>query len=192
MRGEELKPEDLEISEAAEELLGWEKDENQSPLQAIEADIRRLIRQVAEARFAASQGERGHNEATRKLLLEMIEVLDAFDRVFANVRHKPAEMTRQMKIWVGNFRTVRRLVERMLGGGGVSTIQNVDGEFDPHWHQIAETVEDPSKPTGTIVEETRRGYVWGKQILRKTEVVVVRNPDDDAGAPASKDVDSSS
>lgn len=163
------------------DLPDQDGDVDQVPLQALEADVRRLMRELAEARFALSEAERQRSEATRKLLLELIEVLDAFDRVFANVRSKPAEMTRQIKIWIGNFRTVRRLVERMLADEGVSAIQNVDGEFDPHWHQITETVEDPSKPTGTIVEETRRGYVWGKQLLRKTEVVVVRNSDGATG-----------
>jgi molecular chaperone GrpE (heat shock protein) len=37
---------------------------------------------------------------------------------------------------------------------------------------------DPSRSDGTIVEELLRGYLHGPEILRKSEVVVVKNSSD--------------
>ena len=80
-----------------------------------------------------------------------------------------------MKKWIGNFRTVYRLLDKVLSEQGVTKIESLDQAFDPHWHKVVGTVVDPSKQDGTIVEETKRGYVWQNQILREAEVIVVRN-----------------
>jgi molecular chaperone GrpE (heat shock protein) len=102
-------------------------------------------------------------------------VLDAFDRVFRAVAAKPDAVTPQMNIWVGNFRAVRRLLERLLRDEGVARIETVAGEFDPRWHVVAETVVDPARASGAIVDEVKAGYVWRDAVLRKSEVIVVRN-----------------
>jgi molecular chaperone GrpE len=158
---------------------------SESMLGVVEADIRRLIKEVAEARFAAEQADREHRDFTRKLFLELLDVLDAFDRVFADMRRKPEHITAPVKIWMGNFRTVRRLVDIVLRERGVTRIENAAGEFDPHWHRATETVVDPSKADGTIVEETQPGYTWRNELLRKAEVIVARSAPEPDGADDS-------
>ena len=119
--------------------------------------------------------ERVGEDRVEEILLPILEAIDAFERVFRSIHSRQDEVSRQMKIWVGNFRTVKRLLDALLEQEGVKPIENLQGGFDPHWHKVADTVSDPSKPDGAIVEETRRGYVRGTKILRKSEVVVVRN-----------------
>ncbi len=131
---------------------------------AVEDDIRSLMGQVSAARFALRQSEAQQLETTRKLFLDLIEVLDAFERVFRNINAKEDQITTQMKTWIGNFRTVRRLLEKPLSEHGVIRIENLDGGFDPNWHRASEVVVDPSRPEGTIVEELKEGYVWRGQV----------------------------
>ena len=163
------------ICERPAPLHAWKPEDNGNPLQVIEDDIRKLMRQLAEAKFASAEGEKRATEETRRFLLSILEVLDAFQRVFDNIEAKKGEMTRQMKIWAGNFRAVHRLLRSMLTERNVTEIENLDNGFDPHWHKIAETVPDPTRPNGSIVQEVHKGYVWQNHILRKAEVVVVRN-----------------
>lgn len=144
-----------------------------SPLSVVEQDIRRLMVQLSEARTALRQNEAQYIESTKALFLELIEVLDAFERVFRNIGAKAGQVTPQMKTWIGNFRTVRRLLDKPLAEQGVVKIENLDAGFDPHWHRVAEVVGDPTKPEGTIVDEVKAGYVWRGQVLRKAEVIVV-------------------
>ncbi len=175
---------EIEISEKPAALRGWNSAEGIKSLSVIEDDIRGLMRQLAEARFALGDGERQHRDSVKAILLGIIEAVDAFERVFRSIQAKQDLVTPQMKIWVGNFRTVRRLLEKTLTDQGVVKIENLDQGFDPHWHKVAEIVADPSKPEGTIVEEVVRGYVWQNQLLRKAEVIVVRNQEEAPG-PAS-------
>jgi molecular chaperone GrpE (heat shock protein) len=146
------------------------------PLSAIEQDIRGLMVQLSEARSALRQNETQHTESIKKMFLDLIEVLDAFERVFRNIGAKESQVTPQMKIWIGNFRTVRRLLEKPLADQGVVKIENLDQGFDPHWHRVSEVISDPTKSEGTIVDEVKAGYVWQGQVLRKAEVIVVGPP----------------
>jgi molecular chaperone GrpE len=144
-------------------------------VQELEEDLRRLMREAAAGKLAAAEQERRHAEESRKRLLSVVAVLDAFDRVFASVRDKEHEVTPQMKVWLGNFRTVRRLVERVLADEGVTRMEDTARGFDPACHVAAEVVEDPGRADGTVVDEIQPGYLWRGEVLRKAQLRVVRN-----------------
>jgi molecular chaperone GrpE len=141
----------------------------------LEEDLRRLMREAAAGRLAAGEEGRRHAEETRKRLLSVLAVTDAFDRVFRSIRDKEAEVTPQMKVWVGNFRTVRRLLDRILSDEGVTRIEDGGRGFDPAVHVAAEAVEDPERAEGTVLEELQPGYLWRGEVLRKAQLRVVRN-----------------
>jgi molecular chaperone GrpE (heat shock protein) len=171
---EEL-PDVFQVSERPLPLCAWKADEDAGGLQAVEDEVRGLVRQLSEARFALGEQEKRAAEDVRRMLLAVIEVLDAFQRVFAGIEAKQDEVNPQMKKWVGNFRAVSRQLRAVLIDRDVTEIDNLDQGFDPRWHKIVETVQDPSRPDGTIVEEVQKGYLWRGEVLRKTDVVVVRN-----------------
>lgn len=163
------------IDEKPLPIASWEEGDATPPLEAVAGDIGRLLREIAELKLAVTEGKRDEEKRLEKLLLQILEAVDGFERVFRAVHEKEDQVTKQMKVWLGNFRTLRRLLDNILEEHGVTPIQNLDQTFDPLWHKAAETIQDPSRPDGTIVEEIRRGYMRGKQILRKSEVMVVRN-----------------
>lgn len=146
---------------------------SEDPLAALDNDIRKLMREAAEARFAAQEQKRAATESEQRILLSLLNVDDAFDRVFKAVEAKQDQVTPQMKIWLGNFRSARRLLQKLIDEQGVKPIDTATGEFDPVWHVATETVADPDRPAGTIVQVLRRGYVRDNHILRKAEVIVV-------------------
>ena len=138
----------------------------------IESDLCSLMRKVGETEYMLSQNGQRADSAMRKTLLSLLAVSDSFENVFAVVQEKQDLVTPQMKKWLGNFRTTYRLLRQALEDDGVTRIENLDAGFDPHWHTVADTVTDPSKPDGTILKEVCAGYLWRKMILRKAEVVV--------------------
>jgi molecular chaperone GrpE (heat shock protein) len=170
-----LKNRPFEITEKALLLHGWHRSDLQDPLFVIQQEIGGLKKHLADAKQALSEDGRLHREEVECILHSVLEVLDAFDRVFSSVDKKNDLVTEQMKIWIGNFRTVFRLTHRILETQGVARIENIDAVFDPCWHKVLETVPDPSKADGTIVEVVHNGYVWKGRLLRKAEVIVVRN-----------------
>lgn len=162
------------------ELHAWSDVDGRDRLEVVEEGIRDLIRDLAAARGEVAENEARSRHETEKLLLSILDVLDAFERVLANVEAKSEELTPQMTIWTSNFRTVYKLLANVLREHGVSRLESESAEFDPERHRAAEAVVDPTRAEGTIVRELQRGYVWNGRLLRKAEVVV-------AAADASRD-----
>lgn len=165
----------FDITEQPVPVRGRDPKDGTNMLTAIHEDICRLMCETASATHAAGEQSRQHRDEMRGHLLSLLEVADAFERVFANIEKRKGELTKSTRAWISNFRAIRRLLGRVLGDQGVTQIENLDQGFDPHWHKVAETVDDPTKQDGTIVGESVRGYVWHGELLRKCEVVVVRS-----------------
>jgi len=162
-------------------LYAWAPSEGEDRLRTIEDDVARLTLDLAVARRALSEQQDAARDDRLHLFLDLLEVTDGFERVFAAMARREDEVSGPARAWVRSFRTVYRLLERTLAAQGVTPIEITTPEFDPAWHTAAETVTDASLPVGTIVEEIARGYVWQRHVLRKSAVVVVRADDDGAG-----------
>lgn len=156
-------------------LQAWQTQNGAEPLAAMERDLCTLMRALAEARFANDEQNKSHQQATRDLLLSLLEVKDAFEHVFEDVDRHKDRLDAKMKKYLSNFQTVSKLLWRILQRQGVKEIINLEQGFDPHWHQIVGKVPDPSRVDGTILEVVRRGYAWQGKLLREAEVVVVYN-----------------
>jgi molecular chaperone GrpE len=142
--------------------------------EAVEADIVALMRQSSALRTQLKDcAERSMHEK-KAMLLRMATVLDAFDRVFANIGDKEKDADRLTRIWVGNFRSVHRLLDSALKEAGVTRIES-EGKAIPGFHTVVETVEKPDLENDTIAEELETGYLWGEEVLRRASVKVVRN-----------------
>jgi len=161
------------ITERPQPVVGWPADAVVDHTGVLERDIRDLMRRLAEARFATSECSRKQVEETRRLLLALLDIMDAFDRVFHEITLKKDQVTRLMNIWVGNFRAVRRLLKALLADHGVNEFETAGHEFDPHWHMVGETVSGAGEPDGTILAQIEPGYVWRGELLRKARVLVV-------------------
>lgn len=165
----------FEITENPLPVHGWTARDRFDRLGVIEQEVQNLMRKLAETEFSLSEQGQEYKAKTKNMLLALLEVMDAFERMFGIIESKKDQITEKTKRLVGNFRTIYRILQKILSKQAVSPIENLDKGFDPRWHKAVETISDPSKPNGTIVEERQTGYVWQNQILRETEVVVIRN-----------------
>ncbi len=155
--------------------MSHSRPEREAVLAQVERDVKALIRDAASARFQLAQSAQERAAAERRWLLGLIEVADAFERVFRSVEAKPERVTDQMRIWLGNFRAVSRLLDRTLAERGARRMSVSSATFDPERQTALETVEDGTRPDGTIADEVRPGWEREGEILRKAEVRVVRN-----------------
>ncbi|HWQ03029.1 MAG TPA: nucleotide exchange factor GrpE [Candidatus Nitrosotenuis sp.] len=143
--------------------------------QAIRTDIENFICEVNALKGALADKEEESRRKTKELLLNMLEVLDAFDRLFANIAPREAQADQQTRIWLGNFRSVRRLLEKKLSSEGVAPIVAPEGKAIPGFHTVAETEENLDLDNDTILQELQKGYLWNGEVLRKAQVRVVKN-----------------
>ena len=141
----------------------------------VEGDIVALLRQSSALRTEVKDCRAHAREETKSMLLGMVEALDAFDRVFANIGAKEQDAEKQTRIWLGNFRSVRKLVESSLRKSGVEKIECLGEKATPGRHTVVETEPKPDAEDDVIVEELERGYLWGEEVLRKASVKVESN-----------------
>ncbi len=86
-------------------------------------------------------------------------------------RSRPSELA----AWLEGLKFVQARLLDLLAAEGVRPIEAEGDTFDPYLHVVVETVvATDSVPAGTVVRETRRGYLAGETVLRYAEVVVAR------------------
>ncbi|HYF96014.1 MAG TPA: nucleotide exchange factor GrpE [Symbiobacteriaceae bacterium] len=175
-------PDRLAITEKPIPTPGWRPEDGTDRPAVIARETAQLMRRLAEAEFALNEADEQRRKDYAKNLLSLLDVMDAFERVFRSIQAKEDQVTPQMRKWIGNFRTVSRMLRDLLTEQGVVRLENLADGFDPHWHRAVESRVDPAQPEGAILEEVRPGYVWRGAVLRKAEVVVVRHVADEETA----------
>ena len=94
---------------------------------------------------------------------------------FFNIESKKIDQDKQTKIWIGNFKSVRRLFERVLKDSGVTIIESLNAKAIPGFHHIIETKQVEGLEDDVIIEEKQKGYLRFGEVLRKSEVITVKN-----------------
>ena len=74
--------------------------------------------------------------------------------------------------FINGARAVHDKFLRVLEAEGVRPFQSVGKPFDPSVHEAVGTVPAGEQAQNTVVEEVRRGYRWGDDLLRSARVVV--------------------
>lgn len=158
------------------------------PLLVAEADVRRLEEEVQElkAQLTRSHADiqnmhRRHEKeqaemaqyAIRKFAKDIVGVADNFARAAQSIKPEDAETPAVKGLLEGVDMTEREFMN-VLEKHGVQRIEPLGEPFDPHKHQAMMEQEDPSKPSGTVLQVFQSGYEIGEQVLRPAMVIVSR------------------
>ena len=66
-------------------------------------------------------------------------------------------------------------VERALQQQGLEAIPAAGQPFDPERMEVVAVVADSGRPSGEVVEEVRRGYLWRGRVFRYAQVSVAKS-----------------
>jgi molecular chaperone GrpE len=102
----------------------------------------------------------------RELLEKVLEVMDNLDRAMSYEASLDQESLQQ------GLRMVHWQLEELLRTEGLTPVATVGEQFDPRVHDAVETVASPEHPEGTVVEEVRKGYLLGGEMMRPARVKV--------------------
>lgn len=69
---------------------------------------------------------------------------------------------------------IQRQLAEILRKRGVTSIEALGADFDPHYHQAVSYEPAEGRRDGEIVEEFRRGYMLGDRLLRASMVKVAQ------------------
>lgn len=107
----------------------------------------------------AAEGRRQLDEQRRRAS----ETTQAIDRVARFIA----------SLVTGYTMSLQRL-ERALAQHELEPIPAVGQPFDPERMEVMEVVADSDRPSGEVVEEVRRGYLWRGRVFRYAQVRVAR------------------
>jgi molecular chaperone GrpE len=154
-----------EESALAAELakLRVEKDELYQTLVRRQADFENYRKRIERDRY--EEGRR----AVERLIVDLIPVLDAFDRALQAHDHPAYEEYRK------GVNLIRKQLWDTLARHGVERIDAAGKTFDPHIHQAIERAESKEHPDGFILHVFQDGYMFHGRVLRPAIVRVVVN-----------------
>jgi molecular chaperone GrpE len=108
--------------------------------------------------------------ANEVLLAKLLAIVDDFDRAIANM---PAEL-RDVS-WVGGISAIDRKLDQLLQSEGLTPIEALGRQFDPHEHEAIAQEDQPGVPEGTVIAELQKGYRIRDRVLRPAMVAVARH-----------------
>ncbi len=130
----------------------------------------RYLRERAEMENFRKRQERiASDRATRykrDLLEKVLEVMDNLDRAMRFGDSMDRESLQQ------GLRMVQWQLDELLRTEGLTPVVTVGEQFDPRVHEAVETVASPDHPEGVVVEEVRKGYMLGGEMMRPARVKV--------------------
>ncbi|GAA0436203.1 hypothetical protein Acor_55130 [Acrocarpospora corrugata] len=122
------------------------------------------------------QGERRRADvAQRELLLGMLEVSDALDRIHRRTV-EGASSPELLKLLSDGVAATRRLLLQKLARASVTPMRLAGMSPAPDLADIVGYVDHVHLPDETVFEQPVEGFMWRSDVLRRAHVVVVRHP----------------
>jgi molecular chaperone GrpE len=132
-----------------------------------------LLRKTAEFENFRKRIERERREMTEQaaagLIEELLPLVDDLERALQADPTSGADAYRQ-----GVEIIYKQLLE-LLRKRGVTPIEAVGADFDPHVHQAVDQAVSADHREGEVMAELRRGYMLGDRLLRPAMVRVAKS-----------------
>lgn len=142
-----------EKAKAERNLANWQR---------AEADLANFKRRTEQERADLTRF------ANAALIRKIVPILDDFERAIGTI---PADA--QSQGWVEGIKLIDRKLQTILEQEGVTVIDALGKEFDPHVHE-AVMREEGEGETDVVVQEFQKGYRLHDRVLRPTIVKVGR------------------
>jgi molecular chaperone GrpE len=132
----------------------------------------RLLRKTAEFDNFRKRVERDRKEmiewAAADVIGDLLSIVDDFDRAL----EAPAPPEAQS--YKAGLELIQRQLAELLKKRGVSTVEALGADFDPHLHQAVAYEEVPGAREGEVVGVMAKGYKLGDRLLRPALVKVAK------------------
>src|SRR6187401_2632601 len=132
----------------------------------------RLLRKTAEFDNFRKRVERDRKDmiewAAADVLGDLLSIVDDFDRALAAPAPPEAQSFR------AGLELIQRQLAELLKKRGVSTIEALGADFDPHQHQAVAYEEVAGAREGEVVGVMGKGYKLGDRLLRPALVKVAK------------------
>jgi molecular chaperone GrpE len=153
--------EQAEDIETLQQALAEEKEKAEKYLanwQRSQADLDNYVKRAEQEKSEIVEF------ANRILILDLLTILDDFERALASL---PVELDEQN--WTEGIKLIYNKLKTILETQGLAEIKAEGEYFDPYLHEAAGQLEGEE---GIIMEEIRKGYKFRDKLLRPSMVMV--------------------
>lgn len=147
-----------DIEEVPREQLEEEVEELESSLKKVMADFDNYRKRMMKEK------KRIIERATEDLMVDLLEVLDDFERAL----EEESEMERE------GIEIVYKKFSQALEEHGLEEIDAEGEKFDPRYHECVMSVEDEENEPDEIVEQFQKGYKLNDKVIRPARVKVIK------------------
>lgn len=132
----------------------------------------RLLRKTAEFDNFRKRVERDRKDmiewAAADVLTDLLTIADDFDRALA------AEAPPEAQAYKAGLELIQRQLAELLKKRGVTVVEALGTDFDPHVHQAVAYEEVAGARDGEVVGVMAKGYKLGERLLRPAIVKVAK------------------
>lgn len=161
----ELEAEDIDSLKKSLEEEKAKAERYLNNWQRAEADFDNYRKRVEQER---SERDRFANMV---LILNLLPVLDDFERAFNSLPAKLVQLT-----WIDGIRLIYHKLQATLEARGLSEIKTVGENFDPTVHEALSQGEGEE---GKVIEELQKGYKLHDRVIRPAIVVVGKGKEEE-------------
>lgn len=109
------------------------------------------------------------------LILETIQVIDAFDKAEIVVKDKGYSEDETASKAIKRMLQPKKIALSILSKYNVSQI-DLDGKvINEDLCTVVDTEPDPTKEDGLVISIEKNGYVRGDRLIRRAEVIIIKN-----------------
>jgi len=116
----------------------------------------------------AAQLDEKQKEEKKKLIFDLLEVMDNFQRAVTN------SSTEANQNFISGIKAVFRQMEDILKNHGLEKLDPMGEPFDPQYHEVLDMVNSKDQPPMTISKVYKTGYLFCGNLLRPAQVQVVK------------------
>ena len=102
-----------------------------------------------------------------EIFLEVLNVVDDFERAFLVVGNKNDE-------FVEGIRLIYQNLLASLGKFGVTQMEALHVPFDPNYHMAIGQIDTEEVESDHVVEVVQKGYLLGNSVLRPARVIIAK------------------
>ena len=163
--------------------------EDTTSLEAEIADLKdQLLRKQADFENFRKRMYREREEASKyansKLLLDLVEVIDNFERAI-----RSSEESQDFESFHQGIELIEKQFTSMLESKwGLKRFESVGEEFDPEKHEAIAVDQSGEHPEQTVVDDYQKGYLLHDRVLRNAKVRVAMPPSEST-PPENGDTD---
>lgn len=144
-------------------------------IEVIEQKISEILKNKKDLFNQVEENQRKIEQSLDNVFLDIISVLDAFVREEVVIDEHSWNQSDDSQKVIKRFLNVKKKLNTILEKYDVKKIQFENSMSNDDLCSIIDTEPDTNKPNGFIVSIVKDGYIRNGHLLRRAEVIIVKN-----------------